>query len=272
MNRVLITVFISIFILSQNGEASHSTTTHNSENKTALSREIRQKLLELKKEGSFIQFSLHLSKQELEDLNKIHINQNTPYDHFGELDGFQSGAARYLASLGNNRQLSNSVASILNRIASDVLTAFKIDFGWITIRSFEETNEFDTPRWHVDTDFSDSNMELQCKIVLVLKGPGTLFYDLPSSKRERFDALNYDGKPDSIERRRRFERFIDRSRAISGPVGTGTIFRVGNDGKGAVHSEPPIHSKRLFMSIVPGTGGRKTFPNPDDERQMHDDF
>ena len=34
----------------------------------------------------------------------------------------------------------------------------------------------------------------------------------------------------------------------------GLIFIVGNLDKALIHSEPPMHSFRIFISILPGTG------------------
>ncbi len=45
---------------------------------------------------------------------------------------------------------------------------------------------------------------------------------------------------------------LDKKNIASGAFGQGVVFAVGSDDVAAVHSDPPIQEKRLFLSIVPG--------------------
>lgn len=53
------------------------------------------------------------------------------------------------------------------------------------------------------------------------------------------------------ENRETIANMLNRSQSISALPMQGTIYIVGTNSS-AVHSEPPIHEERLFLSIVPG--------------------
>jgi hypothetical protein len=55
-----------------------------------------------------------------------------------------------------------------------------------------------------------------------------------------------------VEGRKLLMDIIDASKIISAEFGQGAVFKVGDDYP-AVHSEPPIHEERLFISILPGS-------------------
>lgn len=79
-----------------------------------------------------------------------------------------------------------------------------------------------------------------------LKGKSTLFYNLPQEQRREFYLLLDNQNRNSLA------RLLDRSKAISAKFGQATIYVVGAE-HAAVHSEPPIHEGRIFLSILPGS-------------------
>ena len=65
--------------------------------------------------------------------------------------------------------------------------------------------------------------------------------------REKFYSLQFDP-----ENRETIANMLDISQSIAAGPGHGAIYIVGTK-YAAVHSEPPIHEERLFLSIVPGS-------------------
>jgi hypothetical protein len=99
----------------------------------------------------------------------------------------------------------------------------------------------------------------QRKIAIALKGAGTLFADLSTTWRLTFHecATRHQHAPMSAEGRRELMDIVNaRGTVKSPPPNQGVIFRVGSADRAAIHSEPPIVTRRLFLSIVPGNQGQ----------------
>ena len=206
---------------------------------------------QLKTTSPYADFSLGMSDKEKALIKNIKIKPIDPYDYFGAVSSFpEKEIEAYLKKLGNEN--APSIAPIITHIVQKVLAVLKKDACWITIRSFTKTNAFDMPRWHTDGNYFDSNAGKQYKIAFTLKGPGTLFYNLPQHLRDRFNQFE-GGCFDPTNRIQCAKLLSDKDKIHQTPPLHGTIFLVGDAQNAAVHSEPPIYEDRLFISIVPGT-------------------
>lgn len=205
------------------------------------------------KDESFTSFDLNLDAQSRADIDNLNVDKLDEYNNFGQTDSVLEDSAKFLQSIGNDPALSLRVAETIDRLVKDTLSAVNAETAWFTIRSFTPTDAFDIPRWHTDGKFYDLEDADQRKIAMTLKGSGTLLNNLPQSLRETFNSVARSFDRDSPENRRTLEKLIDPAHTHIGTAGQGTIFIVGSDERAAVHSEPPIHSERLFMSLLPGT-------------------
>lgn len=202
---------------------------------------------------SFVNFDLHLDQDSLAAIERLHVGHRDEYDNFGHTDSVLEDAAKFLESIGNDPALSRQVAETIDQLVKDSLSAVRAETAWFTIRAFTPTDAFDIPRWHTDGKFYDLEDADQRKIAMTLKGTGTLLNKFPENLRETFNSVARSFERDTPENRRTLEKLIDPANTHVGTAGQGTIFIVGSDKRAAVHSEPPIHSERLFVSLLPGT-------------------
>lgn len=219
----------------------------------------------LSEDKPFVIYDLQLTQKEAESLSMLEVNSTGEYNHYGTVDTLNNEVSIFIEKLGNTCDVSAQISKVIMRLLQESVNASKYQSFWIALRASTAHSGFDTPRWHTDGEFYDSNAK-QYKIAIVLKGAQTLFYDLPKENREWFNNLqnhagifNEDGflnkelTLDSMEASRKIiASALDNKKAISAKFGQGSIFLVGSN-FAAVHSEPPIHEPRLFLSIVLGT-------------------
>lgn len=237
---------------------------------SSFTEDIKAKLEQMGHDKPFASVPLQLSEEEQTVISQL-INRKTDnYDHFGNLDGFKNEVTGFMESLGNSRDLSISSARILEKKINEIIQAFNAEAAWVTVRSSHDVDEFDIPRWHQDGYFYSPYDRPQYKIGIVLKGPGTLFCSLSDEGRTEFNTiqssipLTPDMSPDEIKAKtielqyllaQLIEKYKARKEApvYQGETNSGIIFIVGDENSAAIHSEPPIHSDRLFVSVLPGT-------------------
>ncbi|MDB5491106.1 MAG: hypothetical protein JWO78_955 [Micavibrio sp.] len=203
---------------------------------------------------SFVNFDLGLAPEAMTDMNALKVREISEYSNFGETNLLRNDIARFLESQGNAPDLSGRVADVLDQVAKDAISATHAEAAFFTLRGFTPIDEFNVPRWHTDGWFYEPTENTsQKKIALTLKGPKTLLNNLPDSLREVFHKLLRSFQSDTTENRRTLEKLVNPADTQIPLPGQGTIFTVGDIEHSAVHSEPPIDSERLFMSVVPGT-------------------
>jgi hypothetical protein len=112
--------------------------------------------------------------------------------------------------------------------------------------------------------YSPYHYGTQYKFATALKGNPTLFYPLDPSMRTLYENYNQEFWKDYIftdieslvehaeEERIVLSQMFDVNNAESPKQGERAFFIVGDHRFAALHSEPKINSKRLFISIVPG--------------------
>ena len=182
----------------------------------------------------------------LENFSSIDIQRDGVYHHFGE-DNIEESMAHFFSEIGHNEEALRTAISI-KEIIRKVLEASRKETGWICLRAFIPTTRFDIPRWHVDGPYyaPDEPEDLLFKFVLTLRGPTTLFYPLSPELRKITEK--------GIHNRQYMKAVCKEENIISPQIGEGAVFIAGLfTAVTALHSEPPIHEHRLFLSIVPCT-------------------
>jgi len=188
-----------------------------------------------------------VSEEDLTHFQRLDIQREWIYHHFGELDELPNVISDFICEMGENeRALASQIAAQLTQIVHEVIEVSGKQTAWVNLQSFIPTNIYDLPRWHWDGYFyaPEGPDELLCKFAMTFVGPPTLFYLLPPELRQT--AARH------LQNRHYMHRFCQEENIVSAKAGEGAIF-LGGQGAGvsALHSAPPIHENRFFFSIVP---------------------
>lgn len=132
---------------------------------------------------------------------------------------------------------------------------------WLTIRIQDEpTREYDIPRWHQDGGYWDMGPdEMPYKVGTTFTGPSTLFIE-PAKQHlltynasyERQAETNHDPEQLQIEKLWLAEQFKNVP-VVQAKPGELARWTVGGGDAAVLHSEPPMHGQRVFISVLPGT-------------------
>jgi hypothetical protein len=222
-------------------------------------------------------FDLELTEPQKKYLDKLVINTTKEYCNYGKLDELLDKIQAYIHSLGEaDPAVIMAVAEIIDSIVKKVLAYFKTETAIVILRASLPNNQFAIPRWHTDGNYFGDQQGTQCKAAVTLKGPCTLFYNIPKEKRQDFAHYQTNDptisflpkitknemttedwvKLDGMEKthRRNIDDFLgDKSKVVSPSLDQGAYFKVGDLNTAAVHSEPHITSNRLFLSVLPGS-------------------
>ena len=223
-------------------------------------------LKSLVQDRSFAFFDLGVSNNEKQQLHNLTINQTIVLNNYGDIDKLESDIVDFLIELGNNRQDAQAAAHIIYTIVLRDIALCGAPTGWIALRAFEPNDSYDLPRWHTDGTFYLSEEHCCYKLAYALKGPATLFVRLPHDTRAEFFKIQNSTFAEMNKKLSKEERYnimhgnriklaelVDPYNLSYLPADTAAIFVTGNPYRSAIHSEPPIHENRLFMSIVPGS-------------------
>lgn len=209
----------------------------------------------LSPQNSFAYYDLQLSDQEIKILKSLKINTTDEYNNYGNLNALEPEVRKFIQSLSpKNKTTAEAASQIIVQIVNDIVQASGQETAWIAVRSFTSTSEYDVPRWHTDGYYYEPRRGNPYKFALTLKGESTLFYRLPATERDAFSALQRKGTEQNQYNRHALADLLGRSPealSITKP-NQGAVFIVGSD-IAAVHSEPPIHEERLFLSVLPGS-------------------
>ncbi len=231
----------------------------------AICPDLKRALVSLNAQNPFMDFNLGLSESEKHQFNRIVVEPCDCYNNYGNLRGLVVDLTIFFESMGNDYDSSYVVAKSIHKIVQKIVRDLRAESFWLTMRIPNKSNLFDVPRWHQDGYYYSPFRGFMYKIALTLKGPTTLFYNISSQDRKKFDEifdrkieykdengqLQRESYGDTIEGRKELDKDIDHSKVHQPKLYTGTVFIVGDNA--AVHSEPPIHSDRIFISIVPGS-------------------
>lgn len=213
----------------------------NNENTLKLSCAIRDLL-----PTSYAFVDLGLSNEEIDLFEQVKVLNPMQHNRFGHLERLKEEIPQFLRNLGNkDEELINSASEIINKIVLNVTEAFGKQTAWVSVRAFTPTNEYDRPRWHMDGSYYAPYYGVQYKFATALKGRSTLFFPVDEEGRKVYS-------PEHMNDREFLSQYFDSKLAESPQLGQGAFFIVGNDKFGALHSEPPIDTPRLFISVLPG--------------------
>ena len=203
----------------------------------------------------FAFYDLHFSSSERGSLQKIAVQKSEEYEYFGTLPIPHKDLTAYLKRIGPNRgKVADAAAQVITKIVTHLLQASGKEAAWMCLRATIPHKEFDIPRWHMDGYFYKPWAN-QYKFAIALKGPPTLFYQVPSTKREKFYDLlaSTEAYQMSKEARQKTAAFLnDPRQRFQAQPNQGGVFVVGEQDSG-VHSEPPMTEERLFLSVLPGS-------------------
>jgi len=188
-----------------------------------------------------------ITREDLAYFNQIDIQTERFYHHFGEVKNIESSIADFLQKVGENgEEYSLQIASRISSFAEEVVKESGKNEAWVHLRASIATDRYDASRWHFDGYYytPEDADDLLFKFAATLVGPSTLFYMLPPELRKTIGGR--------IRDRKYMEKFCEEEQIVAPKLGEGAIF-VGGKGVTALHSEPPIHEKRLFFSVVPAT-------------------
>ncbi len=206
--------------------------------------------LMLESNKSFEYTDLGLSEDESEKLSQLNIETTSKFDQFGKPDELEERLLSFMENIGtNDPEMIKNALDIITRLARQVMASANKNSAWVSVRSFAADASSDTPRWHIDGgDYGLGNVvlypRLTYKFAATLKGPSTYLYDLTTDQRSIFLSCYND--------RAFLNQFLDINLAESAQAGQGVFFIVGDNDKGAVHSEPIFNESRLFFSVVVG--------------------
>ncbi|KAK0663436.1 hypothetical protein QBC41DRAFT_381328 [Cercophora samala] len=166
------------------------------------------------------------------------------------------------------------------KAAAEYLAEHGFSHYWLAIRASKPNHDFDVARWHTDENFYNPSLSCQTrgmwKLCTTLQGPGTLFAVdgdyarkyLSEAKARGEDRLRRDpthvcvlvgcgncGRTTCEIREEMKNGLADKEVRQSMANREMIFFRVGGL-EGAVHSEPPIDSDRIFINVIPGEPGQ----------------
>ncbi len=219
---------------------------------------------------SFVPFDLGLTEENKQFLQDLNVGSQKSYDNFGHLEDTEQEHVEFFKSMGNDQDQAQSAATIISNMIRSSLQKLEAETAWISIRAFKSDDAYNVPRWHTDGYYYLPYSGSQRKVATALKGPGTLFCKVSEDVRAKIDQIQSEpfrgltekevksltkAELEAMTKRSRMKlaELLENHPIVQLPAGEGMLWIVGDQHLAAVHSEPPIHEDRLFISILPGT-------------------
>lgn len=203
-------------------------------------------------------------------MDKLYISTQAFFATYynGDLPELRYSVKQYLLSLSrqNKDSVSDYIAQEICHGLDMIFSAQDKEYLWVYI---DASNGSDKPcRWHTDVPFSydasgggiqleyQESQSLSNKeffVLFTLKGPSTLFYDLPSDLREEFAKHSVDRCSEKID------ALINKDKIIYGKLGKAYITLNGL-WQGCVHSRPPsFQNERLLVTAAGANEQEKNY-------------
>lgn len=204
-------------------------------------------------DASLSYFDLNMTAAERKAVEKLKITKYTGHTNY-QLAELEKETAAFLEMQGNSAGVSKTIGNMIERLARQTAQLFGKEEAWVDLRASLPNKEYDVPRWHIDGYyFQNPDKELH-KVALALKGTATLFNTAAGKDKEDFvDALRRGPRMEEMEHRRLLHGMLDPALTEVPPAHHGAVFVAGSEARAAIHSEPPMPTERLFISIVPGS-------------------
>lgn len=207
---------------------------------------------------TYVDFDLGLSVHEKKLLEKIKVKpiENT-YDNYGKSNALGVDLTLFFQSMGNDYKISSKAARLVAKLVCTIVKDLACESYWLTIRPQTYVNRYDIPRWHQDGYYYNPHKPTP-KVFLTLKGSATLFCNLSTNEAKDFKKIYYKSQGEYSyygelpEGRQELAKLIDSSKIHQAEPYMGTVLIAGG-ADATIHSEPPIHEEKIFISIVPGT-------------------
>ena len=140
---------------------------------------MRGVIASLDAQQSFGFVDLHLTHLEQEALTTFSVQNDDEFNSFAEVETIPEKLSLFLSSIGHGDV--NTIATLIHRIALNVITASGKETVHVIVRAFTPDDGFDMPRWHIDGVYYPGS---SLKFGAALIGNPTRFY--PPSEVERF--------------------------------------------------------------------------------------
>jgi len=228
--------------------------------------------IETLKEKGIVSFDVELTPEEKDGIQEIKIEKALPqFNYYGPAnEELIRKLTAHLSQLeGNTEEVINSISSLVAKVAEGMQKDFNKESAWVMVRVTMPNNEFDIPRWHQDGYYIKSkegtfkSEEKTYKLVFTVKGAPTRFAAITDAEKYKQldeesttnNRLNYDNNrkkydEEDIAIREKFVSAVEETDPIS--KDQATMYLVGDE-DAKVHSEPPMDTPRIFMSVVPGS-------------------
>jgi hypothetical protein len=205
-----------------------------------LTQAIRTNIGSLSPRAPYAALGSFLCEDEEQSLISLYVSSTKEYDNFGKHELLGQELTAFFGDIGNDRAASQKAALLVESLVSACLSGFQAETAWIAVRASNPTPQFNAPRWHADGYYFAPYDGEPKKMVLTLKGPGTRFALLPEAANPQSKILTAEVP----------EKYCSQAATL-----VPFIYIVGAE-YAAIHSEPPIHEDRLFMSLVPGSAAQ----------------
>lgn len=227
--------------------------------------------IETLKEKGIVSFDVELTHEERDSIEKIEIKNELPqFNYYGPAnESLVQELTTHLNQLeGNTEEVISRISRLVAKVAEGMQKDFNQEAAWVMVRVTIPNNEFDIPRWHQDGAYlrsKEGRFQSGYKLVFTVKGAPTRFAEITDAERYRQldeesttnHRLHYDSNQKKYnEEDLRIRNKPDWEIAVkeTGPISKvqAVIYFVGHkDAK--VHSEPPMETPRIFMSVVTGS-------------------
>jgi hypothetical protein len=216
------------------------------------STELQEKLPQLASE-SIISVDMHITDVEKVSLENFDVAKPLNFNNYHSSGpDLINEISKALQEIGQNDEGTvNTVSALIARLTESVKSTFGADSAWLAVRFTLPSEDFDIPRWHSDGPYYQSENK-SYKMVATLVGAQTLFAvakDLDTFNKVSEDSAGLE-LGDDIEARMKLDEMIEEV-VVSVP-GEAVVYQVGGR-EAAIHSEPPMNSPRIFVSILPGS-------------------
>lgn len=233
--------------------------------------------------ADFLQVPMNFYQQDKQFLNKLVINKTKGYEtEYTKGSNIFPTLFDFLISIGNDKDTSVYVAKLIERLVHNMHNLFSsFNHRTISFVSIQATNAKHLeqerlhiyPNWHTDFASVANNDGYSYKFVIALKGPQTIYVKLPNIERNKVIKILREWRQYKEQNKEQknlpymglISHYIlnkihniietceqkNRCSLHQGEgIDFGFIHKVGNLSKNVtIHTTPPIHSDRLFLSI-----------------------